>query len=210
MEGGVAHGLLPWRWVPCRPAEHKLIPVFLYSLTWKVLSPSLSAARLGCPTLSPWTLCSQKKKETQRFEIWGLLYVLIYIHTAGACAHTHTHTDTHMHTHTHWHPLCGRMKLAFSTVKNVLTWFPLLNAPWCVWQVSGCDLWRWKCFNWWRCLGYERSLQVARNRGEGDRGTERQNHQHKVPLPTVLSDPVTLLFNQKNNNLIYYCFLSKH
>lgn len=51
MEGAVAHGLLPWQWVPCRPAEHKLIPVFL--AVWHENS-SLRLS-LCCQTLSPWT-----------------------------------------------------------------------------------------------------------------------------------------------------------
>lgn len=111
--------------------------------------------------------------------------MLIYNHTAVTYDHTHAQSSI----------LCTVER----TVKNMLTRFPLHNAPWCVWQVGGCDLWRWKCFNWWRCLGYERSLQVARNRGEEDGGTERQTRTLSciqiVPLPSVLSDPVTLLIS---------------
>lgn len=145
MEGAVAHGLLPWQWVPYRPAEDKLIPVFL--AVWHENSSllRLSAAPLCCQTSSPRTshplwfmLPNNKNKKKNRFHICCLLYADCEItlrhsaHTAVACAHRHKAGS------------CAVNRI-LAPLKTRWHNFPFYNAPlMCRWQFGGCDLCCWK------------------------------------------------------------------
>lgn len=82
MGGGVAHGLLPWQWVPCQPTGHKLIPVFL-TIWPENSSLLLSLAPLSCSTLSFPTshplcdadLCCQIIRAKM---LWDLLFTVCW------------------------------------------------------------------------------------------------------------------------------------